>query len=152
MKHLPSILLSLLLGVCLTLYGPSGVVKADGASFLVEICGDGEVVSILIDVDGNPVEPSQNCPECLACCHVAVFQTPAICRAAIYTVLMTIAADQSMAKHTIPNKRNILPAPRGPPVSQVSQQFLPNPIGFAPANIGDTPRSDGRPLLKDANA
>lgn len=156
MKNVPSILLSLFMAMCLTLYGPSAMAKAQSAGSWVEICADGALQTVRIDADGIPVAPSQDCPECLVCCHSAVFQTSVTFGAATFTVLMMIDADLSMVQSPLLNKRNRLPAPRGPPATHFTQQFLQNQmqnlIEVAQANIGDTSRSDGRPSLKDANA
>ncbi len=152
MKNLSSILFSLLMAVCLTLYGPFAMANTDGGGFMTEICAGDVVITVFIGADGAPVEQSQDCPECLTCCHVAVFQTPATCGAAAFKMLLTLDADCSSAQNPLLNKRNILPAPRGPPALQVFKQCSPNLIGFQQATFGDKMRSDGRPLLKDATA
>lgn len=140
-----------MLSVCLILYGPVSMAKADGSAVVsMEICADGVAKTVLFDADGNPVELAQSCPECLRCCQAIGPQTSTICSAVPSAVLLDMAVDLSFAQNPVINKRNIHPAPRGPPAVQFSMQSIPRLITFDRAVIGQTMRSDGRPLIKDA--
>lgn len=151
MKNLCSLLFGLLLTVCLTFYGNFSMAMAGGSAvFSVEICADGVTKNVLIDADGNPVQPAQDCPECLRCCQASGGETPTFCTAALSFVLLDMEADGPSAQDPILNKRNILPVPRGPPAMHLSMYVLPDLIRHDQANNGNEKRSDGRPLLKDA--
>jgi hypothetical protein len=36
------------------------------AGKMVQICADGQAISVMLDANGNPVDASQHCPDCLA--------------------------------------------------------------------------------------
>ncbi len=152
MKNAFSILFSLVLGVCLALYGPFGLAKAGGAVFSMEICANGAATTILVDADGNPVEPSQDCANCLTCCHAAGATSPASCGAAPSFVLLDIETPNPTVQNPILNTRYKFPAPRGPPAVHLAILDLPELKGTVPPFTGQEPRSDGRPPIKDADA
>lgn len=153
MKNACTFLLGLLLSVCLTLYGPTGMAKAgSGAVFSMEICADGVAKTVLFDIDGNPVEPAQSCPECLTCCQAISTLTPTICSKPPSDALLGMNVDRFSAQNPIFNKRNIHPAPRGPPAVHFSMFSMSALIMAGRSDIDQITHSDGRPLLKDANA
>ena len=154
MKKLLTTLFSLLLGVCLTLYGPIGMGNADGsgAVFSMEICANGVATTILVGADGNPVAPVQHCPECLTCCHATGIPTPEICRADVTFASTKMEAPHLSGQSPVLKVRNILPAPRGPPAAHFSMLNVPElVIVDRTMAVYKTP-SDGRPLFKDATA
>ncbi len=153
MKNVCTILLGLLLAACLTLYGPFSTAMAGGsAAFSMEICADGVAKTVLIDADGNPVEPDQVCAKCLTCCQATGALIPVICAAAPSFVLLDMNVDNPSAQDPVLTKRNIHPAPRGPPVVQLYMLNMPELISLDQSFTGQPMRSDGRPLFKDADA
>ncbi len=153
MRNALTIFFGLLLAVCLTLYGPVSMAKAGGgAVFSMEICADGVAKTVLFDADGNPVEPAQSCPECLTCCQAISALAPPNCSALPSFVLLNMEADSPSAQDPVLPIRNIFPAPRGPPAVQISMQNATElALFYHPATETNT-RSDGRPLVKDADA
>ena len=152
MKNMPSLFLSLILAVCLTLYGHVGMAKAGDTGFEAVICADGVVATVRIGADGNPVEPTPDCPDCPLCGTTALLQGQATGGDAIALVLLDIDVVRTSVHDPVLNKRNILPAPRGPPALHHTMQGMPDLIGFDQGNTGHNTRSDGRPLTKDADA
>lgn len=150
MKNAFTIVLSLLLTMLLALYGSVGSGKASGgAVFLMEICADGVLKTVSFDADGDPVEPAQTCPECLSCCQTIGALTATICSPVPSFSVLTIEMPRLVAQNPIVAKRNVFPAPRGPPAVQFS---IPKLIAFDGSIGVQMTRSDGRPILKDANA
>tara|TARA_R110002074_G_scaffold369028_4_gene543629 strand:- start:49 stop:510 length:462 start_codon:yes stop_codon:yes gene_type:complete len=153
MKTACTVLLGLLLSICLTLYGPFGMVRAgDGAVFSMEICADGIAKTVLFDADGKPVEPTADCAECLTCCQAIGFLVPENCSATSSLVLAALVLETLSTPNSIPIKRHTFPAPRGPPVAQVSMVTKSGPILDDQSELGQIMRSDGRLLPKDAFA
>lgn len=153
MKNASTILLGALLAMCLTLYGTVSMARAgDGAVFSMEICADGVAKTVLFDADGNPIEPAQSCPDCLTCCQAISALPPTIFSALSSVVLLNMEVDRLHVQNPPLNKRNIHPAPRGPPSVQLSMLNMLGLITFDRSAIGQTMRSDGRLMLKDANA
>lgn len=153
MKAASIIFLGVLLSVCLTLYGPFGMVRAgDGAVFSMEICADGVAKTVLFDADGNPVEPTANCPECLTCCQAIGFPVPDIFSAGSALVIAEMALECLSAQNAVRNNRHILPAPRGPPTMQISMVIKTGLTLYDQPDRGQIMRGDGRLLPKDAFA
>jgi len=152
MKTVFTNLLCLLLGGCLTLYGPYGMVERGNSGFTMEICADGAVTTISVDAQGNPVEPAQTCPDCLTCCHATAAPTPSNCSAVPSFALLDIEALTPMIQDPVLNTRYTFPVPRGPPAVHSDMAFLPGSRGAAPHIVRQNPRSDGRSLNKDATA
>lgn len=153
MKTAFTICFGLLLSVCLTLYGPFGMAKAGGgAVFSMEICADGGAKTVLFDADGNPVEPAASCPECLTCCQAVGALVPENCMATLTYTTVEMELRRHSAQITIPNKRHIFPAPRGPPAEQISKLTKTVLIFADQPALGQITRSDGRLLFKDAFA
>ncbi len=121
MKNACTTLFGLILTVCLSFYGPISMANAGGGAVSsMEICAGGVAKTVLIGADGSPVEPAQNCPECLTCCHATGDMTPTFCATVPSTVLLEMEADSPLAQDPILNKRNLLPVPRGPPAVYLS--------------------------------
>ena len=153
MKNASAIIFALLLSMGLILYGPSSMAMAKGgAVFSMEICANGVATTVLIGADGSPVEPAQDCPECLTCCQVPSALTPASCGAGPSFVLLDMETNAPSVQDPIPNKRNKHPAPRGPPAVYFFIHMTPEPITPDQLITGSKTRSDGRPLVKDADA
>lgn len=145
--------LGLLLSVCLTLYGSFSMAgTGGGAEFSMEICADGVAKTVLIDPDGNPVEPAASCPECLDCCQAIGTLVPRNC-----LVNLSFADVEMVLQHLSPQapstiKRHILPAPRGPPTMQEFTLIKTKLILVAPIGFDHMTRSNGQLLFKDALA
>lgn len=153
MKTAFTICFGFLLSVSLTLFGPFGMVQADGgAVFSMEICADGGGKAVLFDADGNPVEPAANCAECLTCCQAVGSPVPENCMATPSFITVDMVLEQLSALNTIPNRRQISPALRGPPAEQVSMSTKTVLIFANQSALGIITRSDGRLLFKDAFA
>ena len=152
MKNMPSLFLSLILAVCLTLYGHVGMAKAGDTGFEAVICADGVVATVRIGADGNPVEPTPDCPDCPLCGTTALLQGQATGGDAIALVLLDIDVVRTSVHDPVLNKRNILPVPRGPPLVHSSMQVLPEQIRLDQLITGHKQRCNGRPHLKDADA
>jgi hypothetical protein len=153
MRNVCTLLCGLMLSVCLSLYGPSGMAKAsEGVEFSMVICADGVAKTVVFDADGNPVEPAQNCPECLRCCQVIGALDAGISSGTPSCSQLAIGVDCPLAQNPILNKRNIFPAPRGPPAVRFSMLNMPRPTKAVRFVISQITRSDGRPMLKDATA
>jgi hypothetical protein len=153
MKTVSTLVLSLLLSVCLTLYGPFGMARAGGESvFSMEICADGFAKTVLFDADGNPVEPAAICHDCLTCCQAVGSSDPQNNLATSAFGSFEMVLGQRFTQNLTPNKRHIFPAPRGPPAMQVSTVIKKTLITADRLAFGQMTRSDGRPASKDANA
>lgn len=67
MRHLKPLLTVLL---CLTLLATSvtqAIARGQMAGGqMVQLCAGGEAVTVMLDVQGNPVDPASPCPDCLA--------------------------------------------------------------------------------------
>ncbi|WP_323782777.1 hypothetical protein [Leisingera sp.] len=150
MKNAFTHVLGLLLTLSLALYGSIGMAKVGAnAVFTMEICADGVAKTVSFDANDNPVEPAQFCPECLTCCQTVGVLVPTIWSLIPSLNRLGMEVVNPVAKDPIVNKRNLYPAPRGPPVVQFS---MPRLITFDLSAGGRMMRSDGRPMLKDANA
>ena len=154
MKNAYSLLFGLLLVVSLTLSGPFGMQKAggDGEVFSIEICAYGVVETVLVAADGQPVEPTQDCRDCLTCSNANESQPNTTFGAVLSFALLEIGSDRPASQNPIYRKRNVLPVPRGPPGVHLSMLGSPDQIGRDHATNDHKKRSHGRPLLKDANA
>ncbi|WP_371225644.1 hypothetical protein [Roseovarius sp. 2305UL8-3] len=142
----------LILGV--TFYGPSGMAQAngDGALLSMEICADGVAKTVLVNADGVPVEPSQNCYHCLTCCNIAGPPPSAFGDADLSVALLVSKAPQLSVFTPIVEKRNTRRMPRAPPVPDIFVMTAQGLIPFDQGMIRHKTRRDGRPLLKDATA
>lgn len=148
-----TICFGVLLSVCLSLYGPFGMVQADGGGvFSMEICADGVAKTVLFDADGNPVEPAANCPECLTCCQAIGSLVPESCRVTLSSITAEMVLMHLAAQNKIPNKRHIFPAPRAPPAEQISILTKMVLIVADKLALDQLMHSDGRLLFKDAFA
>ncbi len=153
MRTTCTLFFGVLLSVCLTLYGPFNVAPAKGgAVFSMEICADGVPRTVTFDVDGKPIDPAQNCPDCLRCFQVVGNLTPATCSAIPSFVLLNGEAESPVAQNPVISKRHHYPVPRGPPAVRISMPDTPKKITFDLSLIGQTARSDGRLLFKDTFA
>lgn len=154
MKSVFSSLFGLLLAVCLTLYGPLGMVTAgtDGGVFSIELCADGVAKTVLVDADGQPVAHTRNCPDCLMCCNAVGARPNAPLCATHSVALLELQTDGPLFHNPVFKKRNILPVPRGPPSLHVYMPRSPDLTGFDQADSGHKTRSAGRPFLQDASA
>jgi hypothetical protein len=154
MKNTYSLLFGLLLVASLTLSGPFGMEKAggDGELFSIEICAYGVVETVLVAADGQPVEPTQDCRDCLTCSNANGSQPNTTFGAALSFALLEIGSDRPASQNPIYRKRNVLPVPRGPRGVHLSVLGSPEKIGRDHASNDHKKRSHGRPLLKDANA
>jgi hypothetical protein len=154
MKNAFSLLFGLLLVACLTLYGPYGMAKVRGDSdvFTMEICVDGVAKTVLAGNNGQPVEPTQRCPDCLTCCSAIVSHPKISCAVAQSFALEKIEPDRPSFLSPIVKNRNVLPVPRGPPVVHLSLRGSPDLIGRDHAINDFNKRHGGRPLFKDVNA
>ncbi|WP_417607747.1 hypothetical protein [Primorskyibacter flagellatus] len=150
MKNVFAFVLGLLLTVSVALYGSTGMAKVGpNAVFSMEICADGAAKTVAFDANGNPVEQTQTCPECLTCCQIFGALTPGKWSLVPSLDRFDMEAVNPVAPNPIENKRNLYPAPRGPPVVQFS---MPGLITFGWSAGGRMMRSDGRPIRKDASA
>jgi len=150
MKHAFTLALSLLLTLSLVFYGSAGMAKVGGNAVVsMEICADGFAKTVSLDANGNPVEPTQTCPECLKCCHAFGALPPMMWSHFPSLNRLDIEGTQPVTNTPIVNKRNLYPAPRGPPAVQVS---IPMLITFHWSAGGRMRRSVGRSILRDANA
>nr|WP_309503329.1 hypothetical protein [uncultured Roseovarius sp.] len=154
MKNLIASLFSLFLVASLALYGPTGMSKtgSDGDVFSMELCADGVSKPVLIGADGNPVEPAHDCAECLMCCSTVPAHLNVGCDTVALLAMVEVAPGRPTFHHPVFNTRNILPAPRGPPIMH---HFVPGSFdlaGHGRALTGHEKRSDGRPFPKDADA
>ncbi|MDF1671559.1 MAG: hypothetical protein P1U83_18335 [Roseovarius sp.] len=150
MKYAFTHALGLLLTLSLALYGSIGMAKVSGHAVLsMEICADGVAKTVTFDANGTPVEPAQTCPECLTCCQTVGAVTPELWSLIASMNRLDMEVVNPVAKNPIVNKRNLYPAPRGPPAESFS---MPRLIPFDQASGDQVMRSDGRPMLKDANA
>lgn len=145
-------LLRLLLATCLAVYGSFGVANASGDSsgFYVEICANGVAETLLVGSDGQPIETSKSCPECLRCCSFAGSDPVAPAgdlRAFDYS---PINAERPVFQTRVFQKRNIHPVPRGPPAVRVLLRMQSNLILCDQVANGQEMRSGGRPPFKDA--
>ncbi len=153
MKTVSTIILGLLLSACLTLYGPFSVDRAGGrAVFSMEVCTDGVAKTVMFGADGNPVEPTENCPECLSCCQVIVSLVPESGSVVLSFDILEMEVDLLFVQTPILKKRHIFPAPRGPPVVQKTKLTTIRLILTEQSDLGQIIRSDGRLLFKDAFA
>ena len=118
----------------------------------MEICADGFSKTVPIDAAGNPVEPSHDCHKCLTCCQAIGVLTPTACAPALSDFLFQTALGSPQRQDPIQNKRNIFPAPRGPPAVPLSVLNSPDLTTIDQPVMGRSTRSDGRPLFKDASA
>lgn len=141
MRSVGSSILALLVALCLAFYGPFGMARAsDGSVISMVICADGVAQTVLIDADGNPVDPVQTCPDCLTCCHATGVLPPQIGGVAASFARLIGDIATPPAPDPFLTTRNLLPAPRGPPA------LTHRPM------TGHETRSDGRPSSKDATA
>ncbi|MDW3225777.1 MAG: hypothetical protein R8G34_23290 [Paracoccaceae bacterium] len=92
----------------------------DGAVFSMVICADGVVQTVQFDADGKPVEPSQNCPECLTCCPAIGAMISGVCASNPSFALLDLQEDRLVASGTRVERRNMRPPLRGPPAAQFS--------------------------------
>ena len=153
MKTTFTLFFGVLLSVCLTLYGPFSVAPAKGVTvFSMEICADGVAKTVSFDVDGNPVDPAQNCPECLRCCQAVGNLTSTIFSAVPSFALLDSSADSLVAWNPVLNKRHLYPAPRGPLAVQISMLKPFKQMAIGRSGFGEQAHSDGRLLLKDASS
>lgn len=153
MKSASTIFLGLLLSVCLTLYGSCGMVRAGGGAVIsMELCAGGVAKTVHFDADGNPVEPTAACSECMSCCQAVGYLVPENSSVASSLVIAEMALERLSAQTTIHNKRQILPAPRGPPTMHMSMVIKTGLTLVDQPDGGQIMRSDGRLLLKDAFA
>ncbi len=153
MKNAFAHLFGLLLSVCLALYGTVGMAKAGtGTGFAIEICANGVVATVLIGADGSPIEPAQDCPDCVACCQ-ATGDLHAAPAGADFSLALLVTQLRSIAvQDPVLNKRNIHPAPRGPPAVQISMSTMLKLIVTEQSVTNTKTRAQGRPLVKDAAA
>lgn len=153
MKTVSTTVLGLLLSMCLALYGTSGMARSGGgAVFSMEICADGVAKTVMLDASGTPIEPAENCPECLTCCQAIWSLMPENCVVSPSFVPLEIKVGGLIGQDPRVTKRNIYPAPRGPPAVQPHNIHMPWPILLDRFAFGHMTRSDGRPMLKDATA
>ncbi len=63
------LMVSILLGASLAFYGNGAVAGAhlSGTTFSMVICSDGIAQTIEVALDGNPVQPIDDCGDCLSC-------------------------------------------------------------------------------------
>lgn len=154
MKNTASLLFRLILTVCLTVYGPFGMAIAgsDSAVFSMEICANGVSQTVAIDAEGNPVQRSQDCPDCVTCCQATGVPPAKACGPDLTFAQVAIEVDQPFFQRPILTNRHIRPAPRGPPAVTMSK-FNPTGLTGPDQPSGDPIlRSDGRPIFKDADA
>lgn len=80
----------------------------------IEICADGQASTIMLDRDGNPVEPAVECPDCPVCgtAPAALLQSP------LQVLTQSFDATRALAGLTAVSalpRRHPVPQPRGPP-------------------------------------
>lgn len=150
MKNVFALVLGILLTVSMALYGSTGMAKfGPNAVYSMEICADGVAKTVSFDANGKPVKQTQTCPECLTCCQTLGALTSGMWPLVPSLNRLDMDAVNPVAPNPIENKRNLYPAPRGPPVVQFS---MPRLITFLWSAGGRMLRSDGRPIRKDATA
>lgn len=141
---------TLMLCLSLAFYGSTGMAHGAGnAAFSMVICADGVAKTVSFDADGNPVEQTQACHECQTCCQIVGALGPGMWSPSASLSLLDMQVIRPVAHNPLVHKRNLYPAPRGPPVVQLSMQRL---IKFDWSADGHILRSDGRPIRKDATA
>ncbi|APG49187.1 hypothetical protein PhaeoP97_03837 (plasmid) [Phaeobacter porticola] len=150
MKNVFALVLGLLLTVSLALYGSTGMANVGpNVVFSMEICADGVAKTVSFDANGNPVEQTQTCSKCLTCCLALEVLPPGMWSLVPSLNRLDMEAVNPVAPNPIKNKRNLYPAPRGPP----DEQFpMPSLITFDWSASRRMLRSDGRPIPKDAAA
>lgn len=150
MKNAFTLVLGLFLTLSVALYSSvSMAMVGSNAVFSMEICADGVATTLSFDANGSPIEPAQTCPECLACCQTVSALAPTMWSSLPSLTRLDMEVVHPVAQNPIVNKRNHYPAPRGPPIAQLS---LPGLITLDCSAGGRLVHSDGRSLLKDANA
>ncbi|WP_386628648.1 hypothetical protein [Sulfitobacter geojensis] len=150
MKNVFALVLGLLLTVSVALYGTTGTAKVgSNVVFAMEICADGVAKTVSFDANGNPVEQTRTCPECLSCCQTSGALTYEIWSLVSSLNRLEMETLNPVAPNPIENKRNLYPAPRGPPVMQFPMPRLTTCDGSDNSRMM---RSDGRPIRKDATA
>lgn len=143
-----------LLIVCLAVYATFGMAQGNvaGPGFLMVICADGVARTVRINADGQPVEPDQDCDECLSCCHLMAAtaqHAPRVVATVTYT-----ATQRNTAYSTPPifPKRQILPVPRAPPFRAMAKLGYSCPAPCKELSFSYEKSCDGRPMRKDATA
>lgn len=164
MSRLWSLLCCLVLSASLAFYGSGSVAApaADG-SITVVLCVDGGSKTLTLDAEGNPVDPAQECCDCMSCCHAVGGDLPR--RAGAGPMIFSVqgvhwAAPASDAVLSTINTRHL---PRGPPAATCCVQpsltgadqakarnfrILPGPFR---EGCGSSAQTGGRPF-KDATA
>lgn len=116
MKNACSTFFALILTLCLSFYGPVAMAsEGTGAVYSMEICANGVAKTVVVGVDGVPVEPAQNCADCLTCCHVVGAVPPTFDTVISSIVPLVTEVDGPLGASPVLSKRNLLPVPRGPP-------------------------------------
>ncbi|MGC1505341.1 MAG: hypothetical protein WA782_14520 [Sulfitobacter sp.] len=118
----------------------------------MEICIDGVAKTVLFDAQGAPVEPAQDCPECLDCCQAVAALTPVACLSLPFYALLGTKVGRIFSQTPNITNRNLYHAPRGPPTVQESELRIPMlTIAYRPV-ISQIMHVGGRPVHKDATA
>ncbi len=115
----------------------------------MEICADGVARTVSFDVDGKPIDPAKNCPDCLKCSQVIGNLTPPIRSGVPSFVLLNGEVESRLAQNPVINIRNHYPAPRGASAVRIFMPDTQKQITLDQSFIGQTARSDGRLLFKD---
>jgi hypothetical protein len=152
MKSVWSSLLCPVLMVCLVLFGPLGMATDAGGegAFAAELCVDGVLKTVVIGADGQPVEPTRDCPDCLMCGNPIGAQPNGCFGVALPVVWTTVEVDRPTSQAVFVTRRIALAAPRGPPAVTASFFKTPEPAGMTQALDEHELRADRRPLPEDA--
>ncbi|RLJ51638.1 hypothetical protein BCF46_1852 [Litoreibacter meonggei] len=148
------LLIRLFLVVCVTLYGQLGMGHAgsQNATSYVEICANGVVKTVPVDADGVPVEPANDCNNCLTCCQSTELQANVSSPSELIFLPLETTVDRVRIQCLRLQKRNIRPMLRGPPVVLATLLTKPLLTETDQDITGLVMRSDGHPSLKDAAA
>ncbi len=154
MKRALSLLPRLLLIVCVTLYGPFAMAATGGGGnvFTMEICANGTLETVRVNIGETPFEPAENCYDCLTCCQLIGAPQDASLGANLWLTLLDIPAVLAPRQNPVFLKPNNRPLPRAPPARQFLMLMTQDLIMTDLVVISHEMRSDGRPLFKDANA
>jgi hypothetical protein len=146
-KNIVSLFTTLVLIVCLALYGALAVAGTSEAGFLMEVCADGVTKTIRIDETGDASDPSHECNDCLMCAqgNKAMPQWGGGFDTAF--TMLEVENELAFLRLSVIRQRKISPIPRGPPLIAPSKLSVSGKF-MTPLDM----HSDGRPLFKDADA